>query len=128
MDSPVYPMSCQKTLPMISINSVSLKYFPTLQLFIGYKFLFFCFSVSVSETLYPSSLHHLIWIGVQYLNINNKNSICDVILPLKFTLKFTGSLQFSPNSSSSYAENLSKIDIEAFLFACGGYFCFLFDF
>lgn len=65
---------------------------------------------------------------MQYLNISNKNSICDVVLPLKFTVKFTGSLQFSPNSSSSYAENLSKIDIEAFLFSCGWYFYSVFDF
>lgn len=77
--------------------------------------------VGVTETTQPASLHHLVWLGVQYLINSPKQSICDRLIPLKFRSTSFKSIQFAPSPGlmSSYAETLSKIDVDAFLYACG---------
>ena len=77
--------------------------------------------VSVTENTQPASLHHLVWLGVQFLINSEKQSICDQLIPLKFRSTKFESLHYAPscNNVSSYAETLSKIDVDAFLYACG---------
>lgn len=80
-------------------------------------------SVAVVEVTQPSSLHHLVWLGVQFLSLSGKTSICEVLLPVKFRATSFTNLQFVHGSSSSgHAESLSRIDVDAFLFACGEFF------
>lgn len=94
-----------------------------LQLFSNYNFVFV--AVQVTEAVEPSSLHHLVWLGVQCLSVLNKESICNILLPLKFSVGSLNSLQFSQNSiTSNYAESLCKLDIDAFLYACGMFYSY----
>lgn len=77
--------------------------------------------MSVTEAIQKASLHHLVWLGVQYLINSEKQTICDRLLPVKFRSVIFGCPQYPPNPDLALvsAETLTKVDVDSFLYACG---------
>ncbi|XP_065211269.1 ranBP2-like and GRIP domain-containing protein 4 isoform X2 [Planococcus citri] len=74
----------------------------------------------ITETVNPISLHHLVWFGVNYLMLSDKKSLSDMYLHYQFYARKFSALPFCNNLSSSttYAESLCRLDVDAFLYAC----------
>ncbi|KAJ9598699.1 hypothetical protein L9F63_010609, partial [Diploptera punctata] len=70
-----------------------------------------------SQKLYPGSLHHLVWLGLQ--DVTNSNKKYTSLKPgPDFKCQVFESLQLTCNNlNSAGAESLNKLDIDAFLYA-----------
>lgn len=76
-------------------------------------------TVSITESVNPMSLHHLVWLGVNYIGFSDKKSLCDMSLSYQFYARKLNPLPFSHQSPATYAESLCRIDVDAFLYASG---------
>lgn len=70
----------------------------------------------MSQSTYPNSLHHLVWLGLASFNSSGQ-------LKSDFRCTIVPDLQFSvENLSNTGPETLNQLDIDAFLYAAGDYY------
>nr|CAD7443293.1 unnamed protein product [Timema bartmani] len=74
-----------------------------------------------SQLLHPSSLHHLVWLGLQYLS---PMRVSGGSMRSDFSCRVMEDLQLiCPNLNNCTTETLTKLDVDAFLYAsafCAG--------
>nr|CAD7394594.1 unnamed protein product [Timema cristinae] len=74
-----------------------------------------------SQLLHPSSLHHLVWLGLQYLS---PMRVSGGSMRSDFSCRVMEDLQLTcPNLNNCTTETLTKLDVDAFLYAsafCAG--------
>ena len=67
----------------------------------------------MSQSAYPDSLHHLVWLGLA--SFNEKDQLksdfrCTIVPDLQFCVE---------NLSNTGPETLNQLDVDAFLYAAG---------
>lgn len=73
--------------------------------------------VPVYEKIYPDSLHHLVWLGIETSKYDNSSNFR---LSPEFHIYGFSSLKFSVHNLGNVSvETLNKLDIDAFLYTTG---------
>ncbi|XP_047107588.1 E3 SUMO-protein ligase RanBP2 [Schistocerca piceifrons] len=70
----------------------------------------------LSQQLYPNSLHHLVWLGLQKMSAS-KSSTSSKLCKDFYCLVFDGLQLTTKNLNSAGIETLCRLDIDAFLYA-----------
>lgn len=77
------------------------------------------FSFLESQKLHPSSLHHLVWLGLQDVPCSNKKNSSLKPGPDFHCQVFEGLQLTCNNLNCAGSETLNRLDIDAFLYAAG---------
>jgi hypothetical protein len=78
-----------------------------------------CFPFLESQKLHPSSLHHLVWLGLQAVPCSNKKNSSLKPGPDFHCQVFEGLQLTCNNLNCAGTETLNRLEIDAFLYAAG---------